>query len=108
MTEINKIFAVIDPTAKNQRALNRATLGARSTGARIHAHACVYTEVDANQSKDIVKNEMAGYQAWIEKMVKPIRDEGIEVDVEVEWHDDWRSAMGPAATRASADLIIKN
>ena len=108
MTEINKIFAVIDPTAKNQRALNRATLGARSTGARIHAHACVFTEVDASQSDDIVKNEMAAYQAWIERLVKPIRDEGIEVDVEVEWHDDWRSSMGPAATRAAADLIIKN
>ena len=108
MTEINKIFAVVDPTSKNQRALNRAALGAQSTGARIHAYACVHSNVDAPTAQDLMKTEIAAYQTWIEDLVKPFRDDGIEVDVEVEWQDDWRSAMRPAATRASADLIIKN
>ena len=108
MTEINKIFAVVDPTTKNQRALNRAALGAKSTGASVHAYACVYSKVDAHKVEELIRIEMSEYQAWLEALVKPIRDDGIEVDVEVEWQDDWRSAMGPAATRASADLIIKN
>ncbi len=108
MTEINKIFAIIDPTSKNQRALNRAALGAKSTGASIHAYACVHANVDAPTAQDLMKSEMEAYQTWIDELVKPIRDDGIGVDVEVEWQDDWRSAMGPAATRAAADLIIKN
>ena len=68
----------------------------------------MHSKVDAHKVEELIRIEMSEYQAWLEALVKPIRDDGIEVDVEVEWQDDWRSAMGPAATRASVDLIIKN
>ncbi len=105
---INKIFTVIDPTTKNQRALNRAVLGAKSTGARIHAYLCIASNVDAEHFHDFIEAETAKYQEWIDDLVKPIRADGIDIDVEIERHDDWRSAMGPAATRSGSDLIIKN
>ena len=108
MAEINKIFTVIDPTTKNQRALNRAVLGAKSTGARIHAYLCIPSNMDAEHFHDFIEAETSKYQAWIDELVKPIRADGIDIDVEIERHDDWRSAMGPAATRSGCDLIIKN
>ena len=80
MTEINKIFAVVDPTTKNQRALNRAALGAKSTGASVHAYACVHSKVDAHKVEELIRIEMSEYQAWLEALVKPIRDDGIEVE----------------------------
>lgn len=108
MAQINKIFAVIDPKTKNQRALNRAVLGAKSTGARIHAYLCMSFNVDAQNFHDYIEAEKKRYQAWADDLVKPIRAEGIEIELEIEEHEDWRSALGPAATRSQSDLIIKN
>ena len=108
MDEINKIFTVIDPTTKNQRALNRAVLGAKSTGARIHAYLCIAFNMDTDHFHDFIEAETSKYQAWIDDLIEPIRADGIDIDVEIERHDDWHSAMGPATTRSGCDLIIKN
>ena len=108
MAKINQIFTVIDPTTKNQRALNRAVLGAKSTGARIHAYLCIASNMDADHFHDFIEAETSKYQTWIDDLIEPIRADGIDIDVEIERHDDWRSAMGPAATRSGCDLIIKN
>jgi len=108
MSEINTIFAVIDPTTKNQRALNRAVLGVKSTGARLHAYLCIEARDDSEHLREFSEAETAGYEKWVGELVEPIRARGIKVDVEVERHEDWRSAIGPAATRAASDLIIKN
>ncbi len=105
---INTIFAVIDPTTQNQRALNRAVFGAKSTGARIHVYACIHSKMLADDQEELIKVETSRYQAWIDGMIAPIKDDGIEVEVEIEWNDDWRSAMGPAATNAQSDIILKN
>lgn len=108
MALINTIFAVIDPTIQNQRALNRAVFGAKSTGARIHAYACIYSSMAADDEEELGKVETSRHKAWIDEIVKPIKADGIQVDVEIEWNMDWRSAMGAAATRAASDLIIKH
>ena len=108
MALINTIFAVIDPTIQNQRALNRAVFGAKSTGARVHAYACIHSAMAADDSEELRKVETSRYKAWIEEIVKPIKADGVQVDVEIEWNDDWRAALGSAATRAGSDLIIKH
>ena len=105
---INKIFAVVDPTTQTQRALNRAVLGAKSTGASIHLYACIHSGMSADDPKELQRAESLRYRAWVEDIVKPIREQGIFVDVEIEWNEDWHAAIGPAATRADSDLIIKN
>ena len=108
MALINTIFAVIDPTIQNQRALNRAVFGAKTTGARIHVYACIHSAMAADDEEELSKVETSRYRAWIDEIVKPIKAQGIDVEVEIEWSNDWRAALGNAATRAGSDLIIKH
>lgn len=108
--QVSKIFAVIDPTTPNQIALARAANIARARGAKIdiHAYICIpetYNGVDDNAA--MCKAEQARHEAWLADLLRPLVDDGISVTSEVECKDDWRAALAPAASRARADLIIK-
>jgi len=46
--------------------------------------------------------------AWLERLVAETRAEGMEVETEVEWNDNWRQAIVAAAARQSADIVVKN
>ncbi|MBL4821759.1 MAG: universal stress protein [Gammaproteobacteria bacterium] len=108
MTVLKKIFVVIDPTTDNQTALASAMqIASRSETVTLHVYEAVYssgtnTDVDALQ-----RVELARHRAWVESLVEPIRAQGKQVEVEIEWTSDWREALVPAAKRAAADLVVK-
>ena len=108
--KLDRIFCVIDPTTNNQRALDRARFVASGNNAHIHAYICIATPMaDAAEDRRALQEaEIARHEAWLERLVTPLREEGREVTTEVECRDEWRDALAPAAERAGADLIIKS
>ncbi len=110
MIQLRKIFCVIDPTTNTQRALTRAAYIASGTGAAVHAYLCIYSHSDqpSEDREDMRAAELAKHDAWLERIVETVRARGVEVSVEIDWQDDWRAALGPAAARAGADLIVKS
>ncbi len=108
MATISKIFAVIDPTTDNQIALVRAgKIAGRNENISVHVYEALYSDLENSDLDALRRVEIARHQAWLETLVTPLREAGIEVDIEIEWTNDWRDAIAPAALRAGADFIIK-
>jgi len=107
MIEINTIFAVIDPTTDKQFALQRAMRIARTSEAKIHAYLCISPTMETHDLEALERVERARYEPWLEKIVEEARAEGFDIDTELDWSDDWRTALGSAAIRAKSDFIVK-
>jgi len=108
MPTLDRIFVVIDPTTDHQSALQSAAVIAdRNKGSRLHAYCAIYNGADTKDPEALKRVETARHQVWLEDLVGPVRESGLQVDCEVEWARDWRGALGPAARRANADLVVK-
>lgn len=104
---LKTVFAVIDPTTTNQRALDRAMRIAKITGAKIHAYLCIYSDIEANDQQELMETEISRYEPWLDRIVEPVRAEGLEVTTRIEWNKDWYNAIAPAAKAVNSDLIVK-
>lgn len=108
MATLTKIFAVIDPTTDNQIALTRAgKIAGRNDNVSIHVYEAIYGHFDNSDAAAVERVEASRHRAWLETLVAPLRDAGLTVDIEVEWTEQWRDAIAPAAARADANFIIK-
>lgn len=108
--QIRKIFCVIDPTTTRQRALNRAAEALKRPDTTVHAYVCiepVHTQT-TDDREELMKAEVARYEAWLERLVGDLPSQGGEITMEVDVSEDWREALAPAAKRYGADLIIKS
>ena len=108
MPEINTIFTVIDPATDKQIALQRAMGIARVTSARIHAYLCISPTLSSHDAEALERVERARYQPWLDQIVQGVRDEGIEIEGELDWSNDWRGSLGSAAVREKSDIIVKS
>ena len=108
MPEINTIFTVIDPATDKQIALQRAMGIARVTGARIHAYLCISPTLSSHDAEALERVERARYQPWLDGIVEQVRSEGLEIDGELDWSNDWRGSLGSAALREKSDIIVKS
>lgn len=108
MPTLETIFAVVDPTTDHQPALeNAGYIAAQSSNIRVHAYAAIYSGASNDDWEALKRVETARHQAWMETLVAPLRERGVNVAVEVEWTSEWRDALADAASRAGADLIVK-
>lgn len=108
MIEINTIFAVIDPSTDKQYALQRAIRIAKVCDARIHAYLCISPSLESHDPEALERVERSRYTLWLEKIIDEVKDEGIDINYELEWSEDWRTTLGPAAIRAKSDFIVKS
>ena len=118
MPEPTKVFVVLDPTCMEQAALETG-VGVvknfkkfRSIDAQLHVYCCINAESvalvpmkDEAQTRDAT---VARVSDWLERLVVSIRSEGITVETEVEWVDDWRKAITVAAARQNSAIVLKN
>lgn len=108
MSEIQKIFTVIDPTTDKQTALISAEwIASQNSAVALHVYEAIFGLHDNVDAEALQRAELARHNAWVESMVEPIRAAGNDVTVEVEWTKTWRDAIAPAAKRAGANLIVK-
>ncbi len=90
----------------------RAYRAHRDTEASLHLYCCINAESVAAMPGE---NEIASQQAtqervrdWLERLAATPRANGIAVETEVEWNDDWRQAIVTAAARQEALIVVKN
>ena len=108
MPAIQKIFVVIDPTTESQPALSNAETIALSSGSAVlHVYECIFSASDSTDPDALRQVETSRHRAWLDSLVKPLVDKGLNVEVEIEWNEDWRDALPSAARRLDADLIVK-
>jgi universal stress protein E len=118
MPELTKIFVVLDPTCMEQAALETG-VGVvknykeyRDIDAQLHVYCCINAEsvalVPKNDEAQTRDATVARVSDWLERLVTSIRSEGIAVETEVEWVDDWRKAIAVAAARQNSALVLKN
>lgn len=118
MAEQTKVFVVLDPTCMEQAALDwgeqiaRQFNGRRDTGVSLHVYCCVNEDSVAMAVGDDSAHAQAETEKrvrnWVERLVAAPRADGLVVDVEVEWHHDWRKSLVVAAERCGSSLVVKN
>lgn len=108
--QINEMLCVIDPTTQQQRALSRAAELASQGGARIHALLCfsLPVAVTADDLAELEAAEQRRHELWLQDLVAPLREDGIDVTTEIRLVSDWRAALGKAVRETEADLVIKS
>lgn len=112
MSLYKNLFVVIDPTNDRQPALDRAAQLAAIGKSRVTAFSAVYKSIDemtdASSRKSGKKEFLKAWDARVKEILAPYKGDGIKVVPETYWTADWYSAVGRAALRANADLVIKS
>jgi nucleotide-binding universal stress UspA family protein len=100
------LFVIIDPTCMVQPALIKGEWIAGRDDASLRVYCCVYDERFARDEAE-QQTELKLTRGWLERLVAPAREKGLNVEVDVEWNSDWRTAILEAANAAKAGLVIK-
>ena len=115
MSEKSRVFIVLDPTCMEQAALEWGEQIAQEMSdldVVLHVYCCVNSASVAMAASDDSAHARAEtekrVQRWLDRLVATARADGLEVETEVEWHDDWRKALVVAADRCNATLVIKS
>ncbi len=115
MENISKILSVIDPTAVDQPALNRASWLARSTGAEIELLVCYYNEYlsgdrlfDSPSLAKAREEVLANQTRHLESIAEPLRQEGIVVKTTAVWDHPLYEGVVRHAVNCRADIVIKD
>ena len=109
MKPFNKLFAVYDPTQKEQPALQRAFDVALEISAQVHIFACVYAHPAKPDGVAIdVEAVLALHQAKIDEAAVAAIAGGLVVSTELEWGKDWYRSVVDASARYGADLVLKS
>jgi universal stress protein E len=96
MNAINNILVIVDPTAQQQPAVDKAAVLAQKLGARLELYLC-----DTNASR-------ANLKEFLEDLARPIRARGVDVTTELECAEELHAALSDRARRTTADLIVKD
>ena len=118
MAEKTRVFVVLDPTCMEQAALEWGEQIVREFNSRrdldvvLHVYCCINAATVALVSSETEAHAQAATEkrvrGWVDRLVAVPLNEGIDVETEVEWHEDWRKAIVVAAERAGSSLVVKN
>lgn len=103
--QIDHLFVVYDPTSEAQLALDRAAVIAGNEGSKVHLYACIHDDTSPSDGQSA---GVSALEVKLEQAAAPLREKGIEVDIEVEWEKDWYSAVVSAANRSGAGAVLKS
>jgi len=118
MVNSTKIFVVLNPKIMEQAALTWGEKIAldlkkhRSDHARLHVYCCIDDEATSLRREEDLDEAATAAQRrvrqWIGRLVMHTRSLGIDLTIEVERNENWRSAMVAAVARNGSDVVIKN
>jgi len=106
MSEQEKVFVVVDPTASEHIALQRAIITARfrKPSPIFYIFIGVDSEsVDTRASNDaLFKNSQ-----WFEDEIHaPLKKEGLDYKIEISWSSEWQRSILKSANSFGADIIL--
>lgn len=108
-----RILVVVDPTAHEQPALDKAVRIARRCGSRLELYVC---DVDqqipeswAGGSRFEQYRELRRQRLLddLGALAQPLRELGLVVDMVCEWHAPLEQGIGEHALRTQPDLVVK-
>ena len=115
MHTYKRLMVVIDPTAEDQPALQRAAWLAGKTGASIELFLCYYNEYlsgnrlfDADSLRSARQEVLSGMESYLEKLAQPLRERGLETGTVVVWHHPLHDAVVRHAESLGADIVFKD
>lgn len=104
--QFTSLFVVIDPMQLIQPALIKGESIATTDRASLHLYCCIFDERFANDSAE-QQQEVDLTREWLERLAAPGRKDGLDIEVQVEWNQDWREAVVDAANASGCGLVIK-
>src|SRR5687768_16044320 len=113
MSAINNILVIVDPTANEHPAVEKAARIAEKFRARVELYACETKEsralryaahLERGGSADFI----AHIRAVLDAVAQPLRKRGIDASVEVETGDPLHVKLIERTNSTGADLIVKD
>ncbi len=115
MQHLKKILVVIDPTSESQRALERAVLIARATGAQLELFICYYDSVlsgkpffDDRSLRKSRKSAIEHRLQELERLASPLEKEGLSVSIDARWDHPLDEGIVRKAQESEPDLLVKD
>ncbi len=107
-----KLFVIVDPTATQQLALEKAILIASTINCEIHAYVCVYAELsqypEYSSRQDLKFHTLELTRENLDGWMQRCRDNDIPFSTEVSWNQNWVEMATQAVARSGCDLVIKS
>lgn len=115
MSQFNKILAVVDPSADEQKSLTRALVLAQKTGASVTAFLSIYdfsyemtTMLSIDERETMRQAVVDDRTDWLADLVEPlVKDSSLSIDVKVVWHNRPFESILFEVIDNSYDLIVK-
>ena len=101
-----KVFVVVDPTASEHIALQRAIITAkfRKPLPKLYIFVGVDAEsVDTRATNDTLYKNTTWFECAIHG---PLRAAGLEYQIEISWSSEWQKSILQSSTRFGADLLL--
>lgn len=115
MRKISKILCVIDPTADEQPAMQRAAWLAKSVGAEIELFVCYYNEYlsgdrlfDSPSLEKARGEVITGHEKHLDKLAEPLRQAGLVVQTLAVWDHPLHEGIVRRAIAIGADMVFKD
>src|SRR5688572_4752074 len=113
MARINNILVIVDPTADDQPAVEKAARLAKAFNARLELFACETKESHAiryaqHLQKGGNPDFVAHIRAVLDRIAQPLRQRGLDVAVEVTTGDPLHAKLLERTKRTGADLVVKD
>jgi universal stress protein E len=115
MRNINRILAVIDPTADAQPAMHRAAWLAKSSGAELELLTCYYNEYlsgdrlfDSPSLEKARAEVIANEEQRLEALADPIRATGVTVLTSAQWDHPLYEGIVRHTVTSGADIVFKD
>lgn len=114
MSLYNNVLVVLDPTADEQKALERALELARRQGCKLTAFLSVYefsyemtTMLSGDERESMKQAVIKDRELWINEYLHVPREQGMALDIKVVWHNRPFEAVVKAVLEDNYDLVIK-
>lgn len=114
MSLYNNVLVVLDPTTEQQKALDRALQLARCQGCKITAFLSVYefsyemtTMLSGDERESMKQAVLKDRELWVNNYLAQARQQGLQLDVKVVWHNRPFEAIVKAVLEDNFDLVIK-
>jgi len=115
METISRILSVVDPTATDQPAMNRAAWLAKQTGAELELLVCYYNEYlsgdrlfDSPSLEKARHEVIANQEKHLEELAEPIRQSGIVVTTTANWDHPLYEGIVRRTVASDADIVCKD
>ena len=113
--KLRQLLVIIDPSQAQQPALQRAQWLARASGAKIELLLCEYNSAlehsvlfDQATLADGRNNLLLQLQSELESTAQPLREQGLDVSVQVRWGKPREQLILQRITELQPDIVFKS